>query len=1302
MSASVQAATAISRAWVGLYTARLPETLRNSRRAEMEADLWEHQHDHLANRTAAGITATEIVLRTCFGVFDDLAWRFEVLRVVRGSSNAGKIATLRLTSRHTQWMGLAGLTGGLLWAIYLFALMQRSRADGMPTWGLVVPVVVAALLLTGLVGFRASYRGQLGRKGAIGVSLLITSMASFFLANTVLGALPVGTGRNMFGAVLAIGFVILPIPAFILLGLALKGSARIGAFLVAVVGPLGMGLPFLLAKFGLENPQWLRGDSPVNLTFGIYFILAAAWLAAAGYSTYRQRVWTLVVFAGLLGDGALVAQSDPVVAEATRARTVSFTATEGTGLSFDLSPDGRWVILDLLGQLWRIPAEGGEAVPLTDAVADVAEDLDPVFSPDGRWIAFQGDRNGLEGLWLMPAGGGTPRLLTGTEASARARWKTLYRPAWSRDSRQLVFLRENGLFLYRMDEDRTAPVVLRESPAGVPVCLDWLPDGQLIALIRPRGGGTGLFWVFDPATGLGTAGPTADSGISLGFLITPCPSISRDGSRIAYFVEGEAGAAQLAVQAIAGGEAKRVTNQPGLLASRVRWTPDGRDLVYVADGQIRRVAREGGAPREIPFAATVAFQRDEYVLPPVRFPQSGAELPARGHMGLAISPEGNRIALLALGRLWVWPVGAAPQAVTDVPVTAGWPSWSPDGREVAWSAEEAGAENIQVTNVGNGRTRQLTAFDGIAARPSWSPDGRHIAFFFRPAAGAGRPARFAVVSAAAGAVRDTADLLLPAPASFPLEAPALVQEQPAWSPASDALLHYQPGCAKYSCVYGGLPRDELRIVPLEGDSIALAPMSHAATFVRWAADSSLVYVQGNQLWRAPFRNRAGGEPVRLTEDPALYPSVARDGTVLYIAPDGYRVLRPDGRVTSLGWPLSYRLPRAPPLLIRGAKVIDGTGTAPRGLSDVLVEDGRIARIAETGTIRPAAGVEVVAAEGRTLMPGLMDLHVHFPDPVALLALLYHGVTTVRDMGSPTAFRAAQAEAIAGGQLPGPRIVLGGARINPGAPSPFTGADIQGTRDRAEGQRALELVRALGASYVKMQFPARWAGGADLVRQAHALGLRIGGHCAHPLPLVAAGIAQTEHLTGCGPRSQAPPRADLIGLFREAGVTVVPTFAVFSGRIASADTAMLRAPDVAPFIPASRRPMPVADVWYALRRSHREAVGALHAAGVQIATGTDFLAVPGMLHLELEDLVASGLTPLKAIAAATGVSARVLGAEGEIGTVAVGAHADLILLDGDPLVDIRNTRRIWKVIQGGRVVDREALAQRAREQTRPLP
>jgi imidazolonepropionase-like amidohydrolase len=336
------------------------------------------------------------------------------------------------------------------------------------------------------------------------------------------------------------------------------------------------------------------------------------------------------------------------------------------------------------------------------------------------------------------------------------------------------------------------------------------------------------------------------------------------------------------------------------------------------------------------------------------------------------------------------------------------------------------------------------------------------------------------------------------------------------------------------------------------------------------------------------------------------------------------------------------------------------------------------------------------------MPGLVEVHSHAgANPIHHLAYLYHGVTMVRDMGSAMASTAAFAEATAAGVFPGPRVVLGGARINPGAPYAFTGADIQGTRDRMESERALRLAQGFGASFIKMQFPARWAAGAELVRQAQSRGLRIGGHCAHPLPLIAAGIQQLEHLILCKPQNQAAPQQDLVQLYRNAGVAVTPTFGMNSAPIARGDTAVLHAPDVAPFLRTSpSAPPPVDSIWYILRRRHRMAVRTLREGGVRVATGTDASSLPGAIHLELENLVAAGLTPLEAIAAATGGGARMVGAENDIGTIAVGKHADLILLDGDPLEDIRNARRISQIIKGGRVVDRAALIQRARDQVNP--
>jgi Tol biopolymer transport system component len=823
-------------------------------------------------------------------------------------------------------------------------------------------------------------------------------------------------------------------------------------------------------------------------------------------------------------------------------RPISFSATEGTNLSFDVSPDDRWIVLDLLGQLWRIPAAGGQASALTDAVADAAEDVDPIVSPDGAWIVFQGDRNDVEGLWLIPAEGGAPRLLPGTEASVRVRWKTYFRPAWSRDGRQIAFIRDGRVFLYQFDRDSTSALALQDPPPGILRHVDWLADDRMLVSVRV-GRDSGVFWLVEPATGRGTQVPTDQLPDVISHAVSP------DGGRIAYIVEDDELVAQLLVRPIQGGEPVRVTSQPDVLPSRVRWAAGGEELLYVAGGRLWRVALATGQSREIPFTADVAFQREEPALPPVRFPDAGTEHPARGHMGLALSPDGSRIALLALGRLWVWPPGAAPRAMTDVPITAAWPSWSPDGRGVAWSAGAPGAEDIYVTDLGTGRTRRVTSLGGTAARPSWSPDGRRIAFLYGPdpsAPPADRLPRFAIVPASAENVRDPAALTLLPNLRFTWLGPGLSQERANWSPTSDALLYYQPGCVRYSCIYGGGPAtDDFRIVPLAGDPIALQPLTDAATFVHWAADSSLIYVHGSQLWRAAFGNRSFEEPVRLVEEPTLYPSVARDGSILYIAPDGYRIRRPDGRITPLGWPLSYTIPHAAPLLITGATVIDGTGAAPSGRSDMLVENGRIARIAPAGSIHPGPGVEVIAAEGRFLLPGLVDLHSHAgTNPIHYLAYLYHGVTMVRDMGSPLASTAAFAEAAAAGVFPGPRVVLGAVAIHQGAPYAFTGAAIQGTRDRMESERALRLAQGFGASFIKMQFPPRWAAGAELIRQAHSRGFRIGGHCAHPLPLIAAGIQQLEHLILCKGLNQAPPQQDLVQLYHDAGVTVTPTF---SGR-----------------------------------------------------------------------------------------------------------------------------------------------------------
>jgi Tol biopolymer transport system component len=991
-------------------------------------------------------------------------------------------------------------------------------------------------------------------------------------------------------------------------------------------------------------------------------------------------------------------QPAPAAAAEPTTRTISFTTDECTYCAFDISPDGRCIVFDLLGQLWRIPAEGGEAVALTDAVADQAEDLDPNFSPDGRWIVFQSDRPGGSGLWILSAEGGAPRMLSGTEsASRRASLDPYTLATWSSDGERLAFmhrtLRQATLHIHDLEDGGTAPLALDEAINGRLRGVAWLPGDRLLIQMSPATDSAGALWLVDTETGVGEELPL---GRKLRHGLAPSP----DGARLAYFGPDEEGQLQLWLQPLAGGEPRQLTRQRDVVPLRARWTAAGDEILYSAAGRLWAVSESGGPPREIRFLARVEFERHEPALPAVRFPEPGEAVPVRGHKGAVLSPDGGRIALIALGQLWVWPVDGEPQAVAELPASAAHPSWSPDAAAIAWSAGWSGGEDLFVTDLATGSSRPLTALPGYAARPSWSPDGGHIAFIYWPAPESTdlrEPPRFAVMPAGAALVREASALLHLPEITFDwlLEPFAMGQEVPVWSPDSDALLYHARS-------------GEAQLLRLDGEVLPHRYVEGWTTFVHWVADSSLVYVQGNQLWRAELRGDSVERPVLLADEAALYPSVARDGTVLYMAAEGYRLRRPDGSLQALGWPLSFRVPAPAPLLIRRARIIDGTRVAPDGHSDVLVEHGRIARIGPAGSIGQRPGMQVLEADGRTLIPGLIDLHVHMWDYAAYAASLYHGATTVREMGAPMARAAGLAEAAAAGIHPGARVILGGAQVVPGFPADYrrTGAAAQFV-SAEDLERVLTVAQMFGASYVKMYVPGTWSAGAELVRAAHARGMRIGGHCAHPLPLIAAGIAQVEHVIDCLPRSGVQPRADLLRLYHGAGVAIVPSVSFWSHfRRRSTEPGLLpTAPGIRPFLSPFLR-------WWGGWRDDdsvqeaspesteelaaRAAVRAARSQGIAIAAGSDAVTLPGGIHLELEELVAAGLTPMEALVAATSTAARVLGAQDEIGTIEVGKRADLVLLDTDPLEDIRNTRRIWKVIQGGQVVDREGLLEWARE------
>jgi len=973
--------------------------------------------------------------------------------------------------------------------------------------------------------------------------------------------------------------------------------------------------------------------------------------------------------------------------------TIDFEVSEGTKLAFDVSPDGQTIVFDLLGQLWLLPIEGGRARPLTDAVRDTAEDLDPAFSPDGRWIAFEGNRPDGYGVWVVPTDGGDPRLVT-PPADIR-----IIRPgaAWSPDGREIAYVglgsdRSQPWTIHRVEVDsgRSTRLALEPLPGGRPSpmgTLAWSPDGTRLAfgtgtdpyngfLAQSPAGRGARVWEVDAAGGTVTA-VTADG------VTATAPAYAPDGRRLAYYALDGSGKWQLWIRSAGDGTERQLTDHHDMSIRRARWTPDGTSLVYSADGRLWRVHAESGDIAPIPFTARVSFERNRAEPSPVEFAAPATDQPARGFYGLALSPDGTQIAMLALGRLWVWPPSGSPRDVGPVPEGASHVSWSGDGTEVVFTTGDLFAMNVETA-----RVRRLTALSGLEQLPAWSPDGRHIAFLHN---GTTR-----LIPATAEAVSElalTTQLAGPIPGG--LDAPLNERMQPVWAPDSEAVLVYANFLSHTAAV----------VVSLAGETRPLARFPDGPTFLHWTAADRLVYAHANRLWQAGFDRSSGmlGDPVPLTDDLAAYVSASLDGTALFVSEGGLRRRGPDGGVTDLGWPVTYRTrSAAEPLLLQNVRIIDGTGAAPEGLQDILVEHGRISRIAAAGRLTDVEDAVVLDAAGRTTIPGLIDTHQHLDVAPLLDGLLYHGVTTVRDLGSPLAWTAARRDMVASGASAGSRVIFGHRFARGGG---VAESMTQWVSDPAEISRGMGLAEAFGASVVKLYDDDNWPVGAAIIREAERRGLRTTGHCAYLLALVAAGVDGQEHTGDCG-REAGAVYEDHIRLKRAAGIWTEVNFTPPALWITLGDDpGLYDLPGIAPFFgpwqsnfPAQAAPRrrPAAEAGVGRRA---ETTARLHRAGAVIIAGTDHRFPAGM-HMELVALTEAGLSPLEAIAAATSTAARAVGAAADLGTVEVGKLADLVLLDADPLEDIRHISRIWQVIQGGHVIDRQALLDRGRQTNRP--
>jgi imidazolonepropionase-like amidohydrolase len=399
------------------------------------------------------------------------------------------------------------------------------------------------------------------------------------------------------------------------------------------------------------------------------------------------------------------------------------------------------------------------------------------------------------------------------------------------------------------------------------------------------------------------------------------------------------------------------------------------------------------------------------------------------------------------------------------------------------------------------------------------------------------------------------------------------------------------------------------------------------------------------------------------------------------------------------------------IVLQGGTLFDGTGAPPLGDAVVVIRGDRIVAVGRRGEVAMPAGARVLSTAGRTVLPGFIDLHFHFDlhrHPGLPVAFLLNGITTVRDMGNWIEHDQEVLKKLRAYGLPLPRFLMSGPLLD--GPDPAHPREAIVLLDRMDAEREANRLIDAGASSLKVYFRLPLSLMKTVMEVAHRRGVHVTGHLeiVDVREAVNLGLDGIEHVTSVGLALLPPPEAEryrqavlknnearrkgryeiwekvdvsspqaqeLIRFLVARGVYLDPTIAVFEiPRRSLTDRQPRSVRNMAAFAVAFQR------------AGGRLVVGS-HGSVPNAETGFAF-------HRELEVYVEAGLSPAQALVAATRAGAEALRLD-DVGTIRPGKIADIVVVAGDPLTNIRDTRKIKLVIREGMVLDRAQVANRLR-------
>lgn len=1006
-------------------------------------------------------------------------------------------------------------------------------------------------------------------------------------------------------------------------------------------------------------------------------------------------------------------------------RDVNINVDEGTWMAVDVSPDGREIVFDLLGDIYVMPIGGGEARAIASGVA---WDMQPRYSPDGRFIAFTSDRAGGDNLWVMDRNGANPRQVSNET------FRLLNSPTWTPDGQFVVgrkhftssrslgagemwmYHRSGGGSGVQLTERRT-----QQKDTGEP---SFSPDGRYMYFSDDATPGGVFDYSKDPNTQLYVirrldreTGEVKPFVTGPGGSVRPTPS--PDGKSLA-FVRRDRFQSVLYVMDLESGRETPIYDAldrdmqetwaihgvyPGFA-----WTPDNGSIVIWAGGKIRRIDVASKAVSDIPFRVIDTRRVQETA----RFPVEVApdQFDVKMTRWAQTSPDGSKVVFEALGNLWVRDLrngtAGAPRRLTRQSEHFElYPSWSRDGRSIVyttWSDDKLGS--IRVVPVAGGEGRTITTNPGHYLEPRFSPDGQTVVY------------------------RTSSDGYL-----------------------RSALWSREPGIYRVS-VRGGEPvkvtdsgttpqfgasNDRIFVTSRDGDKRVLKSMTLSGQDERthlsseWAAEFSvspdeqwIAWTERFNAYIAPFAST--GRAITVGADAKALPQtrVTRDaGEWLHWSGDSSRLQwsmgpelfsrplsesfafmdgapadlpKPAEHGVKIGFSADYARPTGVTVLT-GARLITMKGDEVIEDGVVVINGNRIEAIGPRGSVTVPAGARVMDMAGKTIIPGLVDAHWHgrvgsdqiIPQQSWVnYASLAFGVTTLHDPSNNNSEIFAHSELAKAGRVVAPRIFSTGTILY-GAATPSTAV----VNNLDDARSHLRRMQAIGAWSVKSYNQPRREQRQQIMEAARELGMMVvpegGSLYHHNMSMLVDGHTTIEHSVPV-----ARMYDDAVQLWSQTGTAYTPTLIVGFGGAWGENhwyevTDVWKDPILSQYVPRrildsrSRRPVKTPPEELNHISIAREAKR-LADQGVSIQIGAHGQREGLGAHWELWMFEQGGMTAHESLRVGTLNGARALGMDKDIGSLEVGKLADLVVLDANPLENLRDSTKIGYTMVNGRLFD----------------